>query len=410
MPWFPRPSFALLRRRLGGVAAAVAVSLIAVSAVIAAPPAHAAAVADRLSVGQVLHAGDSLQGGQYSLVLQGDGNLVVYGNGRALWATMTIGPVGSTSNSTLVLQADGNLVLYSGAGRPLWYTGTWGTGAGNQLIMQADGNLVLYAPSRPLWATWMPGADRLTAGGVLQAGQYIHSSNGYRLIMQNDGNLVLYDPAGTPKWNTNTWRYGSGVAAVLQGDSNLVLYQRGRAIWASNTVGNAKVIALVVATNGGLTLAADGNPRWAQNVPPGASGYPFDMAVCVDTGQINGVCPSLSWTYNGQSFDQWGYTFRNCTSYVAWWLSTHGGTNFDHLGNGADWGLRAASRTDTTPAVGAVAWWKATPANAYGHVAVVTGINSDGSVSIAQYNVANMGSYSVVARAWPDGFIHVGAH
>jgi len=107
--------------------------------------------------------------GNYFAV-QDDGNLVVYsGTGHPLWASGS-GPaalasgqtlhVGQTlrlwnrpggSLSRLIMQADGNLVLYYG-GRAVWASRT--SGAGNRLTMQADGNLVLYsAAGKALWNT-----------------------------------------------------------------------------------------------------------------------------------------------------------------------------------------------------------------------------------------------------------------
>jgi hypothetical protein len=103
------------------------------------------------------------QGGQqYNLstitrmVLQKDGNLVVYGykggTQKALWATGTSGQ----SVASAVFQCDGNLVLYNSAGKALWDSGTWGQG-GNKLVVQTDGNLVIYNtnynPQRVIWAT-----------------------------------------------------------------------------------------------------------------------------------------------------------------------------------------------------------------------------------------------------------------
>ncbi|HEX5744499.1 MAG TPA: hypothetical protein VFX84_03575 [Candidatus Saccharimonadales bacterium] len=88
--------------------------------------------------------------GRYRLVLQGDGNLVLYSDrGRALWHTKTNGKGGYY----LILQGDGNLVLYTKGGKPLWHTHTARKG-GYFLNMQSDGNLVLYTSgSKPLWHT-----------------------------------------------------------------------------------------------------------------------------------------------------------------------------------------------------------------------------------------------------------------
>ncbi|MFV0460282.1 MAG: SpoIID/LytB domain-containing protein [Actinomycetales bacterium] len=54
------------------------------------------------------------------LVMQTDGNLVLYRAGAALWQSRTAGRPGAFA----VLQDDGNLVLYSPTGQPLFSTGT----------------------------------------------------------------------------------------------------------------------------------------------------------------------------------------------------------------------------------------------------------------------------------------------
>ncbi|MCY7520765.1 lectin [Paenibacillus larvae] len=54
--------------------------------------------------------------GEYTLILQDDGNLVLYGRGKALWNTITHG----LAAKNLVMQSDGNLVLYGYSGA-LWH-------------------------------------------------------------------------------------------------------------------------------------------------------------------------------------------------------------------------------------------------------------------------------------------------
>jgi peptidoglycan hydrolase-like protein with peptidoglycan-binding domain len=87
----------------------------------------------------------------------------------------------------LVLQSDGNLVLYW-EGHPLWNTGTRGD-APDHLVMQNDGNLVLYQGLDVLWDSKSGGGER---------------SSAYYLILQNDGSAVIDSPAGKPIWTTNT--------------------------------------------------------------------------------------------------------------------------------------------------------------------------------------------------------------
>jgi hypothetical protein len=78
------------------------------------------------------------------LVLQLDGNLVVYSGGTAIWQSNTSG----RSSSNLLNQLDGNLVVIDPQGRTLCAFGTSGR-PGAYLVMQNDGHLAVYAPG--LW-------------------------------------------------------------------------------------------------------------------------------------------------------------------------------------------------------------------------------------------------------------------
>ncbi|WP_433263162.1 S8 family serine peptidase [Actinosynnema sp. CS-041913] len=116
-------------------------------------------------------------------------------------------------------------------------------------------NLLLYT-GPPTNAT--PGADRLTRGESLTAGQSKVSTDGaYRLTLQSDGNLVLYTAYGEALWHTVTW--GSDVTrAVLQPDGNFVLYSdAGVARWHTWTFGTA-ADRLIVQTDANLVLYGPG--------------------------------------------------------------------------------------------------------------------------------------------------------
>lgn len=107
---------------------------------------------DRLLPDQQLRAGQELgsPGGLYRLVLQADGNLVLYAAARVvLWASGTAGqPV-----QRVVLQQDGNLVCYRRDGSAAWASATEGR-PGSTLVLQDDGNLVVYdAGGQPRWAS-----------------------------------------------------------------------------------------------------------------------------------------------------------------------------------------------------------------------------------------------------------------
>ena len=96
----------------------------------------------QISAGQQINSPD----GRFRLVQQGDGNLVLYFGGSALWASYAFG-----SNFTTYFQSDGNLVTYGPSG-PVWNSATNAIGA--RLALQNDGNLVIYdLDDRVVWAT-----------------------------------------------------------------------------------------------------------------------------------------------------------------------------------------------------------------------------------------------------------------
>lgn len=104
-----------------------------------------------------LHPGQSRKSGdgRFTLTMQSDGNLVLYGRQtaytpeRALWSSRTNGKGGAVTS----MQTDGNLVVYRSDRAPLWASGTYGH-PGARLAVQNDGNTVIYdVDGAPLWAT-----------------------------------------------------------------------------------------------------------------------------------------------------------------------------------------------------------------------------------------------------------------
>ena len=64
-----------------------------------------------------------------------------------LWSTGTAG----TSPGRVVMQGDGNLVIYDASGAPVWASNTPGNGAA-RAVVQDDGNFVVYDSAwQPLW-------------------------------------------------------------------------------------------------------------------------------------------------------------------------------------------------------------------------------------------------------------------
>ncbi len=109
-------------------------------------------MADTLSEGQKLAKGESItsNNGAYKLILQDDGNLVLYARDHAIWATGT----------------DGQNVV--------------------RAEVQSDGNFVLYTPDKPVWASQTKGKSDV------------------KLVLQDDRNLVLYEKGTHAVWSSKT--------------------------------------------------------------------------------------------------------------------------------------------------------------------------------------------------------------
>jgi NlpC/P60 family len=121
---------------------------------------------DTLSSGETLQPGWYLESsdGDYQLVMQAsDGNLVLYHEGKALWASGAQG-----AGAYLAMQGDGSLVIYDGR-EPKWSSNTAGY-AGAYLQVQNDNNVVIYQGATALW-DWASG--RLSGGGGGNQGEAI---------------------------------------------------------------------------------------------------------------------------------------------------------------------------------------------------------------------------------------------
>ena len=267
------------------VAAAGIASARSAVAVPAAPSSAAPTSPSTLTVGHALHAlaPDSTltsPSGAFTLTVMplmaevdqsikvGDVPTVVE---APTWSTPVRGD--GSDKSSLVLQTDGNLVLYSAAHRALWASGTKGSGA-TRLVMQDDGNLVLYPASGPaVWATHtgralLPPGSRLTAGqALLNRVSNVHGGPYTRLAMQTDGNLVVYY-GRKAVWSTHTSVRGS--VLTMQTDGNLVLYSPAhRALWSSRTSHAGPRSWAYVEQCGRITVnQLERNVVWASSAAP----------------------------------------------------------------------------------------------------------------------------------------------
>ncbi|MEU9350788.1 mannose-binding protein [Streptomyces griseoloalbus] len=82
------------------------------------------------------------------MVMQTDGNLVVYNEERKpIWASMTFG-----QNHRAIFQNDGNLVIHNGDDRPIWGAGSYGH-EGAKLVLRADAKVVVVHNGNVVWST-----------------------------------------------------------------------------------------------------------------------------------------------------------------------------------------------------------------------------------------------------------------
>lgn len=196
---------------------------------------------------------------QNTLVLQKDGNLILYNTFYAKWYTSTA----HKNSKRLVMQSDGNLVLYDNGGKALWHSHTSGN-PGSYFVMQTDGNMVVYSSSNvALWNSRTVENPNLLSyvsptlydRAYLHIGQQLETPDRkYKLVLQQDGNLVLYSKTtGNALWHSKTFGKPSH-RLDMQHDGNLVLYDvNGKAIWNTRTATKG-YSRLVIQQDGNLVI------------------------------------------------------------------------------------------------------------------------------------------------------------
>lgn len=234
---------------------------------------------DSIPAGTEMAYGDVLRSpsSQYRLIMQPDGNLVIYTPGsQIVFQSYTKG-----TNSKFVPQLDGNLVIYSASGQSVWQTYTQGQG-GARLSMQDDGNLVFYRSNGTAAYRSNTFSAALVAGEDLQSGHYL-SNNGFLAVMQTDGNFVIRK-GSTVSWQTQTNIPGS--IAGMQGDGNFVVRNGSNVRWQSATSGRQGARVLLESDGRLIMYRADGASVWNNvngTAVPDMWRLPFDGTSVVTT-------------------------------------------------------------------------------------------------------------------------------
>ncbi|MEV4949066.1 trypsin-like serine protease [Streptomyces sp. NPDC053755] len=273
-----------------------------------------------LKAGDTLRSGETISTTNAKLVMQSNGDLVLYhraggeNQGGALWISGTSGNPGAYAK----MQADGNFVVYKKDAQEtdpagaLWSSRTNGN-PGARLALQPDANLVLSTVTTTTGGTgvvkllWQsdtsPRGDKLTPGAKLMPGSWL--TNGQTvLIMDIQGNALVREAAsGRELWGKYSWSWYSYLH--MQDDGNLVLYRadggqgRGGDLWVTETWNGAGAYAALEG-NSLVVHAQDHGTRWASSVLRGAQSNR-----CLDW---NGTTGAMIWDCWGGANQQWDAT------------------------------------------------------------------------------------------------------
>ncbi|MET9698958.1 hypothetical protein ABZY31_18795 [Streptomyces sp. NPDC006529] len=212
------------------------------------------------------------------LVMQGDGNLVLYALGTPggyklpLWNSGTYGNPGAYAT----MQEDGNFVIYKQGGGAqtgggIWHTATYGSGTGTVRASLLGGAFVVEGRNPgPYWSTgsaereaWLC-SEYATAAEAWWSGNWAQSASVW-LVLQRDNNLVMYRKSdGKAIWNSGTYggahRLDLQMAPKDRGDLTLVEENRTAVRWRTGTAGNDGAYALLQDDGNFVVYKKDGGP------------------------------------------------------------------------------------------------------------------------------------------------------
>lgn len=163
---------------------------------------------------------------------QAESQLISHQGGQA--STLSAGEKLTSPNGayTLLMQSDGNLVLYetSCLGQPNckhhWDSKTYGNSGGAYAAMQPDGHFVVYKSP----GTGSPGfqSKSFGSGGL-----------SFSLDVQDDANVVVYRTDLTPKRALWSWKTGLLFRHINRGTYDY-RQRRGRCEWVEDDEGRPR--------------------------------------------------------------------------------------------------------------------------------------------------------------------------
>jgi surface antigen len=192
------------------------------------------------------------------------------------------------------------------------------------------------------------------------------------------------------------------------------------------SVANGTIVAVICQINNGGTVTGSTSRTWNAvsgggwihtanlNTPAlGSDGYSPGMRHCGAAASSGSVFSASNYPWPTQDAfvsDSHGYYQAECVSFAAWAVRTDGRAHTkspDFLGNANLW---TGAYVDTKPQAGDVAQWDGGygGAGSVGHVAYVTSVNADGTVTINEYNWGNFHRLNVrtIPANTPSRYLH----
>jgi inhibitor of cysteine peptidase len=246
--------------------------------------------------------------------MQGDGNLVLYQNGSALWTSNTSGQNCSTNQCNAVFQGDGNFVVYNGS-TPLWNSQTGGN-LGAQLVLsgQAPYLEIIGSNQSILWAAFYTISGQVTANGSPLSGVTISltGTRSFSTTTDSNGNYSFSVPAGgsytvTPSLAAYTFSPAS------QTFSNMSANQTANFSGATSTLSISGQVLLNGSALSGVTVTLSGST--SGSVTTSSNGM---FSFSVQSGGDYTIVPSRSgYKFNPASSTYNGLTGNQTTTFAA---------------------------------------------------------------------------------------------
>jgi hypothetical protein len=190
------------------------------------------------------------------LVLQDDGNLVLYVWNDPLWDSKTTGQPAAKA----VMQQDGNFVIYDNQGKALWSSNTWGKN-GSYLELDDSGSATIYHPvgasKLPVWSTNTP----------FSFGWPKHIDSGPVQVAHNEFVQVTVSLSNTGRIDGETHIWTQNALYGFTGGTTIIFYDN-----ADNSQWNTQMHHMGVDGTWIPGLPSSRNELWFEQMPQGMLG------------------------------------------------------------------------------------------------------------------------------------------